>query len=635
MSGKARFAHRAFYIELIFLLMFSTRANAQLDSIQHLQPVEVSAQRISLTDIGKHTESIDSATMSLRHHESLASLLSTHTPLYVRSYGAGTLATLGIRGGGAAHTQILWNGIPLRNPMLGLVDLALIPSAFVDEASIHYGGHGAAFGSGAVGGLISVSNDKLDGGNAIHFGMNVGSWGLLSGNMRIDYGTGIIKLSSRFFSQTANNNYNFRIAKGLPEKKQVHNHISNRGFLQEVFIPFSKKQSITARFWYQDANRQIPPLSTQSTSQAAQQDENLRMSFQWNYQGDKVQWQIKSALLDETIDYQDTLILLYTHNRFRTWLAEGSSSFTLWNKLNFAGGVYAERSEGESENYTEGLTRSHGAIFSSIRFTTGNFIWRVQAREEITEDILSPLLFDISGEWLFAKSLTLKSSFSKNYRMPTLNDQHWRPGGNPDLIPEDGYAYEAGLNYNWRKKSMTFNSAITGYRRMINNWIMWMPPMKDVSFFWTPINVAKIKSKGIETRSNFSFEGEKIALHAKLGLDLTWSNFATSIEEFRIKENDRLFYIPVTNFLTSFRFNYLRVTFNYDHHWFGDSPGINDHINAFSIGNAGIGYNFSYGRWKGTFYFQSENVWNSPHRIIERRPMPGRSGIAGFKFSFS
>src|SRR5687768_7382051 len=137
---------------VIYFTAFIGNVFSQLDSMQHLNEVEVFAQRINLTDIGKHTDRIDSQLMSVKHHENLSSLLSSNTPLFIRSYGSGTLATLGIRGGSASHTQILWNGIPLRNPMLGLVDLALIPTAIIDQAAIHYGGHGAAFGSGAVGG---------------------------------------------------------------------------------------------------------------------------------------------------------------------------------------------------------------------------------------------------------------------------------------------------------------------------------------------------------------------------------------------------------------------------------------------------------------------------------------------------
>lgn len=635
MSVTARFALRAFSLELVLIFLFTTLSNAQLDSINVLQQVEVTAQRITLTDVGKHTETIDSASLSIKHHESLASLLRIYTPLYVRSYGAGTLATLGIRGGGAAHTQILWNGIPIRNPMVGLVDLSLIPSVFVDEASIHYGGHGAAFGSGAVGGMISVSNQRLHQEERIQFGINGGSWGNRSGHVRLNYGSGKVKFSSRIFIQDADNNYRYRVQKDLPEKNQVHNHITNYGVLQEAHIPFATHHSLTARLWFQEAKRQLPPLTTQSNSKAAQQDKNLRTSLQWNFQGDKMQWQLKSAWLDETIDYQDTLIQLFTHNRFTTWLGEVSTSFIIAKGFKYAGGVYTEISEGESVNYLEGLSRNQSAVFSSVSFLTGDLIWRLQAREELTDKKLSPLLFDIAAELPLPENMTFKTSFSRNYRTPTLNDLHWRPGGNPDLKPERGFTYEAGLNHLVKTPRVIIQSSVTGYTRLMNEWIMWMPPVKDVSLFWSPINVAKVKSTGFETRNDFTFAQKDWSVNLRIGLDLTWSVFSTPIPEFRIESGDRLFYVPVENVLTALRFEIQRWTVHYDHHWFGEAAGINDAIDAFNLGNGGIAYRFGTTRVTGTLFIQTENLWNVPYRIIERRAMPGRTWTGGFKFSFS
>ena len=109
-----------FFFLTLCVLPFHNVLNAQLDTIQWLKEVEVTAERIDLTDIGKHTDQIDSSILLVKHYQNLATALAMETPLYVRSYGAGTLATLGIRGGSASHTQILWNGIPLRNPMVGL-----------------------------------------------------------------------------------------------------------------------------------------------------------------------------------------------------------------------------------------------------------------------------------------------------------------------------------------------------------------------------------------------------------------------------------------------------------------------------------------------------------------------------------
>ncbi|MEP6647215.1 MAG: TonB-dependent receptor [Saprospiraceae bacterium] len=607
--------------------------NAQMDSIHVLKQVEVAAERIDLTDIGKHTDRIDKSVIDLYRNESLASVLALRTPLFVRTYGAGTLATLGIRGGSASHTQLLWNGIPLRNPMLGLQDLALIPTVFFDEAAIHYGGHGAAFGSGAVGGLISISNAPVSLEN--HIGVNVyaGSWGLHGGDMQLDYGLGKIRFSSRLFAQRAENNYQYRLDKGLPEYNQVHNQIKNNGILQEITYSLGDRQFITGRLWFQYADRQIPPTSTQTTSEAAQQDKVFRASLQWNYVADRFHWQLKSAWLDEINDYQDSLIILYAHNRFRTWLAEGVGTYEPGRNFSIVGGVYTEVANGDSGNYATLQSRNQTAIFSSFRLISKSWMWRFQARQELTDKIFSPLLVDISTEWSGVKKFTFKTSISRNYRMPTLNDLRWKPGGNPDLQPEQGWTSEAGAEFKSGSEKMNYSISLTAYKRAIDQWIMWMPPVKGIRDYWSPINIAKVNSRGFEFRGDSKWKIHNWIFDMNTGIDLTWSTFESALTEFRIEAGDQLFYVPVDNILAGVGIHFQNWNFYYNHHWFGMSGGINDDVKAANIGSAGLSVDFKNQKLSETVYVQAENLWNVPYRIIERRPMPGRSITAGVKIA--
>ena len=108
---------------IMWITSYAQDLSGQVDSVITLNTIEVTAQRIDFTDIGKHSEHLDTNRIGSLRSATLASMLADQTPLYVRTYGNGTLATLGIRGGNASHTQIIWNGIPIRNPMIGLVDL--------------------------------------------------------------------------------------------------------------------------------------------------------------------------------------------------------------------------------------------------------------------------------------------------------------------------------------------------------------------------------------------------------------------------------------------------------------------------------------------------------------------------------
>ena len=609
-------------------------SSSQADTSLLLNEIEITAQRIVLTDIGKHTDILDSQTLAMGQYNNLSAQIAMKTPLFVRSYGNGTLATLGIRGGSAAHTQLLWNGIPLRNPMIGLVDLALIPSAFIDEAQIHYGGHGAAFGSGAVGGLISLSNEVISPVNSLSLRYALGSWDTRVAELTTNYGGNKLRLSTRLFSHYAENNYRYRLNENLPEKNQVHHQLEHYGILQEIAWPVNDHQQLSARLWYDVADREIPPTSTQTTSKSSQQDENLRMTLQWNNYGEKFNWQIKTAFLDESIDYQDSLIELYTHNQFKTWIAEAESSLVISPSVNLTGGLYAEDVQANAANYDQGTSRNQYAAFASLRYIMRGWLWRFQMREEVTDGNWSPFLVDLSAEWSVLKQMKVKSSLSRNYRTPTLNDLFWRPGGNPDLKPEQGWTFETGLHYANPGKKPFITSSLTGYTRTIDQWIMWMPPVKDVRNYWSPINISEVHSSGLEARGDIKLLERTWSFSANAGLDLTWSTFGNALPEFMIKEGDQLFYVPVENVLAGIRVAHPHWNGYYLHHWYGSSSGINESVDAGNIGAAGASYIFDGAQITGTLYLQADNIWNVPYRIIERRPMPGRSFTFGIKFTF-
>ncbi|HEX5112358.1 MAG TPA: TonB-dependent receptor, partial [Saprospiraceae bacterium] len=412
-----------------------------------------------------------------------------------------------------------------------------------------------------------------------------------------------------------------------------HHQLKDKGILQEISYRLNDINSITGRIWYQYTDRQIPPTSVQTYSGQAQQDESWRASIDWIHNGQKVIWQIKSAWLDETIEFQDSLILLYTHNRFKTWLAEGQLSFKPLKNVDVASGLYTERVDATSANYPEPQQREQYAIFSSARWSLQQWTWRFQVREELTDDSWSPLLVDLSTEWYGIKSIILKASVSRNYRTPTLNDLYWSPGGNPDLVPEEGWTMESGIHYKSPQHKFYWNGSLTGYARNIDNWIMWMPPVKDVRNYWSPTNISEVNSSGLESRADINVKSGDWIFTTLIGLDLTWSTFGTSIPEFQIEKGDQLFYVPVENLSATFKTEWQDVTFYYQHHWFGDSPGINEDVDAANVGTLGLGYSWLKPKFGIDFLFQVDNVWDVPYRMIERRPMPGRGFELGMKVS--
>lgn len=69
-----------------------------------------------LADIGVTKMNLDSVALRQNVTNSLGDLLSQSTPVFIKSYGRGTMATASFRGTAPSHTQVTWNGMKTIRP---------------------------------------------------------------------------------------------------------------------------------------------------------------------------------------------------------------------------------------------------------------------------------------------------------------------------------------------------------------------------------------------------------------------------------------------------------------------------------------------------------------------------------------
>ena len=111
----------------------------------------------------------------------------------------------------------------------------------------------------------------------------------------------------------------------------------------------------------------------------------------------------------------------------------------------------------------------------------------------------------------FYKAVSFTLGYSHNYRNPSLNDLYWYPGGNPDLLPENGRTADLALKYGLQKGPFKLDLRTGGYLSWVKNWIQWKPSFYR---YWVPENVAMVFARGIENHVDASFvEGDwKVSL---------------------------------------------------------------------------------------------------------------------------
>ncbi|MBL4651731.1 MAG: TonB-dependent receptor plug domain-containing protein, partial [Flavobacteriales bacterium] len=267
---------------------------------------------------------LDSTLLSQYSISKLADVLQNETPVFVKSYGSGSLSTLSIRGTGASHAQIYWNGISITSPILGSNDFSLLPVSTFDEAEIHYGLSSLEDGSGGLGGAIQLNNIARWN-NKLSTTINIagGSYGNYSGSGRIDLGNTKFQIQSGFSITSAKNNFEYiNIAvEGKSLETQENGELTQYNFFQNIYFKPNQSNTFSLKYNYLNSDRNIPKLVTAKRSVQNLKDDSFRSLLEWSRIKSKSIVSAKVAYLYERLRYSDSLSSIFSHfeiNSLRT-----------------------------------------------------------------------------------------------------------------------------------------------------------------------------------------------------------------------------------------------------------------------------------------------------------------------------
>ncbi len=610
------------------------------DSVLQLKQVQITAQRIQNFSSGTKIQTIDSASISQYSSNNLADLLENESPIFVKSYGLGSLATTSFRGGNATQTAVLWNGFNINSPMNGQLDFALIPNNFLEKVDIQYGGGSALWGSGAVGGTIHLNNElKFNEGLKVNIGSTFSSFDTYQQQLKILFSQKKWVSSFKFFNHTAQNNFPFynTLKSDTPRQIQNHAQLKQVGLLSENSFKINENQQINFCIWYQNTDRNIPPLMLQTSNNTNQKDETKRFTSQWQRNGKTANYFIRAAYFDENLIYSDYSYNYVSPNSAKTFIAEAESKINVDknNLLNF--GFNNTFVKATSDGYSEAHQQNRTALFASYRFNSSNkkFQTTISARQEMLLQKLTPFVYSFGAEYKFSKWLSAKCSAAKVYRTPTLNDLYWNPGGNPGLQSESGFSEDVGLLFHFifPKKKINFSFEPTVFNRTINNWILWLPGES----FWSPQNILQVWSRGMETRSELKFTTQNFSFKINV-----MTNYVLSTNDKATTANDaslhkQLIYTPMYSGHLKLSLQYKKIAVSYLQNYTGyryTSTDNTEFLTPYSLANIYAMYQFVIKNYSINFFAEANNIFNQQYQVLLNRAMPLVNYQAGFSIQF-
>ncbi len=596
--------------------------------------IKIKQTRINLTT-GNKLIKLDSALLSQMSHQNLGDVLANESSIFIKNYGPSNLSSSSFRGGNAAQTSVLWNGFQLNNTLNGQVDFSLIPTGFHNDVTIQYGGSSALWGSGALGGAIFLATKpQWEKGFQAKLNFTVSSFSNFQQQLSLGWGNKKISSNLQLLHQTAKNNFDYLSTDKKLNEQQIQTNAEQKtsALKYDLFYSINARQQIQFSFWKQFNNRNIAPTILQTSSDANQKDNATRISAEWSNQRKKNKEFFRTAFFNENLFYTSNNIV--DTNSVKTWIVETEKKWVIRNKDVVNSGINFTQNWATLNSISALKTQHNFSLFASYTMNFKKTQTTFSARQQFWNLNKIPFTFSIGTAYSIFKNVELKANFSKVYRLPTLNDLYWNPGGNINLLPENGYTQDVGVKVFSHLKAFYIKTEATLFSKKIKNWIQWQPQNN----FWTPKNILEVWSRGLET--NTEIEWRKNDFNIKLNAMTT---YIVSTNQIKTSQNDasvdkQLIYVPMYSGFVKMSVGYKNLLLQYRQNYIGyryTSTDNSEFLKPYYLGNFYASYLFDVKKYRTTLFFQINNIWNTSYQVVQNYAMPLQHFSAGIQIQFN
>lgn len=592
----------------------------------------------------------------------LADALHRIPGITLRDYGgAGGMKTVSVRGFGAQHTGVCYDGVMLSECQSGQIDVARYSLDNVDYVSLVIGDNDDIFipaKNASAAAMLNISSLPVPRSGTrprLTSQVRLGSFGYVCPFVRYEQPVGERLAFSVTGEYTyAENNYPFTLRNvTLVTRDRRTNSRMNSGH-GEVGVAWrpGRHDRLTAKLYYYDNDRQLPGQVRYytSVSQERLRDRNFFGQLQyrtvWSHafsmRADaKFNW-AASEYRDGTYkggvndaDYWQreayaAVCLLYAPDRH--WAVDYSADYS-FNNLNSSLAT-------DTKPFRHTVLQSLTAKYRTRRLTLlarvlGSLYYNDARLGASARDFskLSPSV-SVSVRPLAAHDLHLRASYKNIFRVPTFNESYFFHYGSTDLSPESTDQYNIGVTWNgvpWRQAEATMT--LDGYLNHVRDKIVAVPYNM---FVWTNINVGKVEMKGLD--ATLSFTQHFCRRHSVV---LSGSYSYQQVENKTNSQSPyyghQIAYVPLHSGSASvgYRGPWVDVVV----HGTGASLryGNNEHYQGTDIPGywewgLAVSRQFSLGKSKLDLRIDLKNLFDRQYEIVRMYPMPGRSWQATLKY---
>ncbi|MDU1905401.1 MAG: TonB-dependent receptor [Dysgonomonas sp.] len=522
---------------------------AQSDSIrtQHINEVQVTTSVKPSSTLSTNTvQSLNTSDIQRFGIQSVTDAIRRFTGIVVKDYGGiGGFKAVSIRGNGAEHTSVLYDGFPISNTQTGQIDMGQFSLENVDMLSLVIGQGDDIFRTARSISSIGTINIETrtpvfkDKNYQAQVNLKTGSWGFFSPYIYYAY-----KLSDKF-SMSIDGNWKRSDGQYPFERDNVSITVKSKRKNSDVdmkrtefnlFGDVGKNQTLAFKAYYFDSERGLPGSVILQGTEILENSNKERL---WDKNFFTQAKYINKS--NENLHYQ--IQGKYTHS-YTKYIDEDSKyesgkqeSRYHQNEYYLTGTLFYQLSDELSLSFAEDfsyntLRGNYSGFAQPNRYTSLSALSGKYENKKLTivggllatymtENVkqgntsedrkkLSPTL-SISFKPFDIHSLRIRASYKNIFRVPTFNDMYYARMGNTTLSPEKTQQYNIGATWsNTFSDTFSYFSLTTDlFHNTIKDKIILYP----TSFEPKMKNLGKIRINGISTTINANFDlSDKIQL---------------------------------------------------------------------------------------------------------------------------
>ena len=654
-------------------MMISSVAMAQTDTItSRLHQLE----GVTITETQrKHTVTsttplhlMDRKDMLTMGVTDIADALHRLPGITLRDYGgAGGMKTVSVRGFGAKHTGVSYDGVMLSECQSGEIDLSRYSLDNVESISLVIGDNDDIFipaRQSSVPAILNIQTLRLPTADTrphLTTQVKFGSFGYISPFLRYEQNFSDKFAFSAMAEYTyADNDYPYELQNGIETVRDRRiNSRMNTGHGEVNFLwNINKTNRLTGKVYYYDNDRQLPGQVHYYTnlSKETLRDRNFfgqlayqaryKEKFSWKWMG-KFNWNAsiyKDPLYQGEVndasywqrEAYTSLAFLYVPDNH--WTFDYSVDYA-FNNLN---GSAKRAIVGHPYRHT--ILQSATVKYKIHRLTAiGRLLYSMYLNDSKGSNAgssrnmrrLSPSL-SLSYQLLADHDLYVRASYKNIFRAPTFNECYYYHYGSTDLKPESANQLNIGVTYaNRPTGKISYQLTFDGYYNQVKDKIMALP---FNMFIWRCVNVGKVDIFGLDATARIACQltpEQQLSFMGTYSYQRAKNKALPGSDSYDLQ----LAYTPAHTFSGSVSYenpwlNLAVHTTGMSSRWANNEHYVDTEIDGFMEVGLTAWRQFRIGRHQLEGRFDLKNLFSKQYEIVRFYPMPRRSYQVTINYKF-